>query len=108
MVLTKKSKPAPPGVVTGRRLYFIEQVSQGRVRWLIGPGEAIWFPQDPDLDPEIQTPIFLELVVSGWAYVEPWDDDEDPPPQESPCSLTAEGWNVLIEARQRAKRRNQR
>lgn len=103
MALTMNNKPAPPGVVTARRVFFLEQVSQGRVRWLIDAGEALWIPREAP--PSVQTPIFVELLRSKWAYIEPWDETEKPPPTDTGTALTGEGWNVLIEARRKRSNR---
>lgn len=91
------AKPAPPGVVTGARLFLLDQVRRGRVRWLINACVAMWIPEDGEA--EDKTVLFMELVRSGWARVEPVDMSEHPPPADTGTELTGAGEDVLIQAR---------
>lgn len=88
---------APTGVVTGARLFLLDQVRRGRVRWLINACVAMWIPEDGDA--EDKTVLFMELVRSGWARVEPVDMSEHPPPADTGTDLTGAGEDVLIQAR---------
>lgn len=93
------TRPAQPGVVTRPRLVLLTEVQRGRVRWLIGPGSAVWRPATGDRVPVDVTELFLVLLTSGWAYVVPVDEGEVPPPLETPCATTGRGDVVLGEAR---------
>jgi hypothetical protein len=44
---------------------------------------------------------FGELAHAGWAYVEPYDLDQVPPPVEVACLVSEAGEEQLIEAHQR-------
>jgi hypothetical protein len=48
---------------------------------------------------------FLDLSLAGFAYVEPFDLDQNPPPREVPCLVTPAGEDALIEAHQAQQRK---
>lgn len=87
--------PAPIGVPTAARVHLLREVAAGRVIWLIPAAEALSRPRNSD--PYNCTARFNELVRSGWAYVEPWNAEADPPPVESECRPTAAGVALLIQ-----------
>lgn len=104
MVSTQNRKPAPIGVVTRWRLFVLEAVSAGRVRWLIDPQLALYLPPDGDEPAEV-TETFVELIRARWAVIVPWDENEIPRPAQTTTAPTGLGVDVLIEARQRARAR---
>lgn len=90
------SGPAPPGVVTGARLFLLRQVAEGRVRWLTAAAEA-WLITENGGE---CTRLFMELVRSGWARVVPWDM-ADATPAAAETEVLPAGEDVLIANRRK-------
>lgn len=95
---------APPGVATAARVHLLSEVYRGRVWWVVPDGPAMWRPRTgEDRAPVDVTGRLFELTRPGWAYVEPWDENNRPP--VSPCLTTTAGEDVLMEAATAARKR---
>ncbi len=98
--MSGRRAPAPPGVVTGARLFLLREVAAGRVRWLTESCEA-WLIGDEARE---VTPLWSELTRSGWARVVPFDMSE-PTPAAAETEATPAGEDVLMEANRKARKR---
>jgi hypothetical protein len=101
-------RPAPLGVLTPVRRRLLEDVQVGRVRWLLKTEQAILTPRDREdrRDPD-QTPVFCELMASGWAVIVPPTTPRpgEPEPVETPTTTTGRGEDALAEAAAAARKR---
>lgn len=90
--------PAPPGVVTGARIWLLRHVAAGRVRWLPEGCEA-WLLAEQAAE---VTGLWTELVRSGWARVVPYDMSE-PTPAAAETEMRPAGEDVLTANRKRKR-----
>jgi len=83
---------------TPRRLFFLGEVSRGRVLFDRYDGAAVWLTSDGQRDAPCT---IAELHTYGWIWVLPSDPSlpADQQPVRIPYELTATGEEVLMEAR---------
>lgn len=90
-----RRKPAA-NVATAARLQLLGEIARGRVRWIIGPCQALLIP--PGRAPVDVTRLLQEVLRlrPRVALIDPWDPDNAPP--YTTVSVTPEGEDRLIRA----------